>query len=371
MNICGIPIKQLNLVEDRADYYKHRQQGERAGREGLDMLAVGWSVTLPPGGPPPTASLPLPCCCSRAEHAGAGAADTSAAGSRCQHLCKRPTDCHAHPRACARPGQPGGAALPGEWGRPPAAGSTHAGVLLRRGAISSAFGDIRARLPGCPVHLLSNWCLDPCALAVQAYPMPQALPNSGFEARMPGFAMPPAPLPFANLPGFSQAASSLGGPAVTRPYLASQPAPPIFPPGSSTALPTALAHPAGTECRLSNGTDWSLPAGAASPYSTLDAQHASAASSPPMGELSQLATAINCRAAGAGGSSGSASPDLDAAAANRLAMWQLQNELLAGGSSAAPTGEWAAPSTLVTPTPSAEDEPPLRPCAPPLCACMQ
>ena len=28
MNICGIPIKQLNLVEDRADYYKHRHTGE-------------------------------------------------------------------------------------------------------------------------------------------------------------------------------------------------------------------------------------------------------------------------------------------------------------------------------------------------------
>ena len=27
MNICGIPIKQLNLVEDRADYYKHRHNG--------------------------------------------------------------------------------------------------------------------------------------------------------------------------------------------------------------------------------------------------------------------------------------------------------------------------------------------------------
>lgn len=32
MNICGIPIKQLNLVEDRADYYKHRHQGGWVGR---------------------------------------------------------------------------------------------------------------------------------------------------------------------------------------------------------------------------------------------------------------------------------------------------------------------------------------------------
>lgn len=36
MNICGIAIKQLNLVEDRSDYYKHRHTGEL----GVDVLAA-------------------------------------------------------------------------------------------------------------------------------------------------------------------------------------------------------------------------------------------------------------------------------------------------------------------------------------------
>ena len=38
---AGIPIKQLNLVEDRSDYYKHRHQGEQGG---------GWVGAAVPGG---------------------------------------------------------------------------------------------------------------------------------------------------------------------------------------------------------------------------------------------------------------------------------------------------------------------------------
>ena len=40
MNICGIPIKQLNLVEDRADYYKHRHNGAPWSGFGFGLVQV-------------------------------------------------------------------------------------------------------------------------------------------------------------------------------------------------------------------------------------------------------------------------------------------------------------------------------------------
>jgi hypothetical protein len=56
---AGIPIKQLNLVEDRSDYYKHRHQGEHgwavagawsggagAALQGSRWLEVGRTATL-------------------------------------------------------------------------------------------------------------------------------------------------------------------------------------------------------------------------------------------------------------------------------------------------------------------------------------
>lgn len=163
---------------------------------------------------------------------------------------------------------------------------------------------------------------------------------------MPRFPGPPTALPFANLPGFNQAAGSLGMPAVAPVYPAPQPAHALFPSAASAALAAALAHPSPPECRLSNGADWPLPVGAASPFSTVDAaQHASAASSPPRGEPSLLAANVSCLAPRTSGSSDSASPVTDGAADNRLAMWQLQNELLAGASS----DPWAASATLVAP----------------------
>jgi hypothetical protein len=53
MNICGIPIKQLNLVEDRADYYKHRHQAAHSALvQALQTLTMigdnGAAVGAPP-----------------------------------------------------------------------------------------------------------------------------------------------------------------------------------------------------------------------------------------------------------------------------------------------------------------------------------
>lgn len=171
-----------------------------------------------------------------------------------------------------------------------------------------------------------------------AQPMPQQRYNSGN-------------LPFANLPGFSQAglttqaATGMAMPSAGPAYAhQAPPAQPAFPPSGAAALAAALGAANGGDCRLSGG-DWQngrMP-GSASPYSTLEG-HPSASSSPPKNEqlAAQLAaTGMMPRHHSNAGShsSGSASPDLDAAAANRLAMWQLQSELLAEGVA---SGDWQA-----------------------------
>ncbi len=142
----------------------------------------------------------------------------------------------------------------------------------------------------------------------------------------------PASLPpFANLPGFSQASLTAAQPAAGLGMPAAAPAfaAPMAPAFQPEALAAALAGPA--ECRAP-GASWQLPAGARSPFGPLEVQHPSAGSSPPRSEL-PLAAALPLMHPGPAersSSSGSASPDLDAAAANRLAMWHLQSELLAG-----------------------------------------
>lgn len=211
--------------------------------------------------------------------------------------------------------------------------------------------------------------------------------NAYAEPMAPRYANSGSLPPFANLPGFSQAgltaqaSAGMAMPAAQPAYMAAAPAQPAFPPASAAALAAALAGPMGAAPRL--------PTGASSPFSTLDAQaHPSAASSPPKGELVGLPAGLPLmqpRSSLGSGSSGSASPDLDAAAgvggwrgrawcfdgsgsvntairlracppcqppdvplpcprfppaANRLAMWQLQNELLAD--SAAAPADWPA-----------------------------
>jgi hypothetical protein len=105
---------------------------------------------------------------------------------------------------------------------------------------------------------------------------------------------------------------------------------PLYAPPLSAA---ALSVPGPLPCRTSGGSDWSLPLGASSPFSTLDAtQHASAASSPPRSDqFAHLAAAMCSRGSGLSASSGAVSPDPDASA-NGTAMWQLQTALLAGES---------------------------------------
>jgi hypothetical protein len=165
------------------------------------------------------------------------------------------------------------------------------------------------------------------------YQAAAALNGGGAAAR---YSSGSGGLPFANLPGFSQAPLTsqapmgLTMPAALPPY---QPAPqqyygqpqPAFPAHNATALAAALAAAPG--CRLSGGAEWALGAGATSPFGPLDPQqHASAASSPPRSSLAASIPLIMQNRTGSSGS-GSISPDLDA---NRLAMWQLQSELLAG-----------------------------------------
>lgn len=189
-----------------------------------------------------------------------------------------------------------------------------------------------------------------------AHPPPPPL-QQPYPAGQPMTSYPPASLPpFANLPGFSQAtltaaqpAAGLGMPAAAPAFAA--PMAPAFPPPSASALAAALSGPA--ECRLP-AADWQLPAGARSPYSPLEAQHPSAGSSPPRGDLPLSAALPLVRPAPATRSSscGSASPDLDAAAANRLAMWHLQSELLAGEGAPAPAG-WPASAAGLAAMPAA------------------
>ena len=189
----------------------------------------------------------------------------------------------------------------------------------------------------------------PMNLAASSQPQPYALyqtagPLSVDAARYSGgdaarYSSGSGDLPFANLPGFSQAAFTsqapmgLTMPAVLPPYQAAQQQyfgqpQPAFPPAhNASALAAALAAAPG--CRLSGGAKWALGAGTASPFGPLDTQqHASAASSPPRSSLAASLPLIMQNRSGSGSTgSGSISPDLDA---NRLAMWQLQNELLAG-----------------------------------------
>ncbi|PSC71688.1 RNA-binding Musashi-like protein 1 isoform B [Micractinium conductrix] len=271
MNICGIPIKQLNLVEDRADYYKHRHTAAQSAlAQALQTLAL-------------------------LGNDGAAAAAPMAPAIQ------------------------------------PAMDLSNLAALLSLEA--------------------SGAQLNAAAAAVRPQPFPMHQPvggMNGYEAGAPltgRFAGAPALPPFANLPGFSQAAMTAAQPAgglampAAAPPAYGAPVQPAFPPASAAALAAALAGPAAGECRL--GQDyWQLPAGARSPFSTLDAQHASAGSSPPKGELHM--GGLPPLSAQGSGSSGSASPDLDPAAANRLAMWQLQSELLAGDR------EWAAPGARLS-----------------------
>lgn len=198
-------------------------------------------------------------------------------------------------------------------------------------------------LPASPVLLSTIPAFPPCPPLQQPYPMAQPVGNYA----------PAALPPFANLPGFSQAALTATQPAAGLHMPAAPPAfvapvAPAFPPASASSL-AALAGPA--ECRL-HAVDWQLPAGARSPFSPLDVQHPSASSSPPRGELPLGAALplVHSAAATRSSSGGSASPDLDAAAANRLAMWQLQSELLAG--EGAPAG-WPADAAGLAAMPAA------------------
>ena len=310
MNICGIPIKQLNLVEDRADYYKHRHTAAQSALvQALQTLALlGDGAAAAPGSQPPLAPTP-------AVDLNNLAALLSLEGGAAQMQAPRPQVRVCCSAAC-------------RCGRSPA---------VRIVAAPAAQGP-----PPPPPRF------PPPLRPVQPYPMHQAS-HSNYDPR---FAPGPASLPFANLPGFTSASLTTGAASLAMAPAASpaayMPAPvpqPAFPPASAAALAAALATPA-PGC-----ADWQLPAGASSPYSTLDAAHASASSSPPKsGELAQLAAAVQVRAAGGSASSGSTSPDLGAAAANRLAMWQLQNELLAGeGASAlAPCCDWAPGALAAT-----------------------
>ncbi|EFN50834.1 expressed protein [Chlorella variabilis] len=272
MNICGIPIKQLNLVEDRSDYYKHRHQAAQSALvQALQTLALLGDGA--PAGPAAPASM---------------AAHT-----------------------------------------PPVDLNNLAALLSLENAAGAGPAQLQAR--------------------PQPYPMHQTVTANGYDSAARYAPGPgPAPLPFANLPGFSQAGLVAGASTTGLAMPSAAPAyvpQPAFPPASTAVLAAALA---GRPC-----TDWPLPAGASSPFSTLDAaQHASADSSPPKSdELAQLAAAMHQRTSGGSSSSGSASPDLDGAAANRLAMWQLQNELLGGeGPAAPPRCDWNAPASLAAQT---------------------
>ncbi|KAI7839501.1 hypothetical protein COHA_006768 [Chlorella ohadii] len=252
MNICGIPIKQLNLVEDRADYYKHRHHAAQSA------LA------------PPAVDL-------------------------------------------------------GEL----------AALLSLESAQNAQMNAAAARPQPFPMHQPMNMA------GMNAYAEPSMAPRYS-SGNLP---------PFANLPGFSQAgltaqaSTGMAMPAAQPAYMAAQPAfPPAFPPASAAALAAALAGPMGAAPRL--------PTGSSSPFSTLE-PHASAASSPPKGELVGLPAGlplVQPRSSLGSGSSGSASPDLDTAAANRLAMWQLQNELLADSVGAPADWPAAAPRLPATAT---------------------
>ncbi|KAL4420684.1 hypothetical protein ABPG75_010340 [Micractinium tetrahymenae] len=273
MNICGIPIKQLNLVEDRADYYKHRHQAAQSALvQALQTLAL---LGDGPGAPPAPLAPQAP--------APAAALDLS-----------------------------------------------NLAALL---SLENAGAQLGA------------------STRPQPYPMHQPM-GAYNSAPYASGSLPP----FANLPGFSQAALTATQPAagLAMPAAApafGAPAAPAFPPASAAALAAALAGP--PECRLSAG-DWQLPAGARSPFSPLEAQHPSAGSSPPRSDL-PLAAALplaHPATRSHSHSSGSASPDLDAAAANRLAMWQLQSELLAGEGSAAPA-DWPADAAGLAAMPAA------------------
>lgn len=264
MNICGIAIKQLNLVEDRSDYYKHRHTAAQGALvQALQTLAL----------------------------MGADAG-------------------HAAPGAPAR--------------QAPSADLSNMAALLALDNVAAA-----QRQALCP----------------QAYPPHAgAAPLNCYAATPARFV--PAPLPFANLPGFNhtgltgQVAPSLAMPLATPSYNMQPPATqPLYAPPLSAA---ALSVPGPLPCRTSGGSDWSLPLGASSPFSTLDAtQHASAASSPPRSDqFAHLAAAMCSRGSGLSASSGAVSPDSDASA-NGTAMWQLQTALLAGESGRRASRDWA------------------------------
>lgn len=321
MNICGIPIKQLNLVEDRSDYYKHRHQAAQSALvQALQTLALLGDGA--PAGPAAPASMAAHTPPVDLNNLAALLSLENAAGAGPAQLQARPQVGHA---AWAPP-QDLAPACPAVWSSGGVSPPPHLFCQQSRPS------------PPCPplAHL-------------QPYPMHQTVTANGYDSAARYAPGPgPAPLPFANLPGFSQAGLVAGASTTGLAMPSAAPAyvpQPAFPPASTAVLAAALA---GRPC-----TDWPLPAGASSPFSTLDAaQHASADSSPPKSdELAQLAAAMHQRTSGGSSSSGSASPDLDGAAANRLAMWQLQNELLGGeGPAAPPRCDWNAPASLAAQT---------------------
>ena len=181
----------------------------------------------------------------------------------------------------------------------------------------------------------------------QPYPMHQPMNMAG----MNGYAEPMAPrynssgsLPsFTNLPGFSQAglttqaSAGLAMPAAPPAYMAAPPAQPAFPAALAAALNAA-------DSRLAPA----MPSGASSPFSTLDAQgHPSTASSPPKHELQGLPAGLPLaqHRSISSGSSGSASPDLDAAAgAQHGGRWGLWCGCSGRLGWAAPAGASCAPT---------------------------
>lgn len=311
MNICGIPIKQLNLVEDRADYYKHRHQAAQSalvqalqtlallGNDGqAAAAALAAAPALAPQAPAPPPAMDL----------GELAALLSLESAQ-----------NAQMNAAARPQVRRSVGVLVGWGGQCGRGR---GDLKRESCWSPAPHAVLS--PASPIAAAVLTQAPPASHppVLQPFPMHQPMNMAGMNAyaepRMaPRYSSGNLP-PFANLPGFSQAGmtaqapAGLAMPAAQPAYMAAPPAAPAFPPASAAALAAALAGPMG------GAPAPRLHTGASSPFSTLDAQaHPSAASSPPKGELVGLPAGlplVQPRSSLGSGSSGSASPDLDAAA---------------------------------------------------------
>ena len=102
MNICGIPIKQLNLVEDRSDYYKHRHH---AAQSALVQALQTLALLEPAGGAPPLAvpQAPAPApAVDLSELAALLSLQESAAAAQARpQVTAAPAHCSRRGLACA------------------------------------------------------------------------------------------------------------------------------------------------------------------------------------------------------------------------------------------------------------------------------